>query len=182
MLSYNRRAKICEAEKDLSSLVTVEEHHDPLIDYKLFKLCNHILSLQTNHSKMRTRKQTHCHILSGLLFCAKCEQPLLSQEGSTQKSGWKYSSYVCRGRRKKYCDNPYTSDLHLLPPLVLIFTQHFACSDQISRALELGRIGKAVVTSSIDSYVEANKEIFGRSLRLFRKRFLQWSRSLPLRK
>ena len=116
MLSYNRRTKICEADNDLSSLVTVEEHHYPLIDYKQFKLCNHILSLQTNHSKMRTRKQTHCHILSGLLFCAKCEQPLLSQEGSTQKSGWKYSSYVCKGRRKKYCDNPYTSDLHLLPP------------------------------------------------------------------
>lgn len=125
MLSYNRRAKICEAEKDLSSLVTVEEHHDPLIDYKLFKLCNHILSLQTNHSKMRTRKQTHCHILSGLLFCAKCEQPLLSQEGSTQKSGWKYSSYVCRGRRKKYCDNPYTSDLHLLPPPCTYFYAAF---------------------------------------------------------
>lgn len=117
-LSYNRRTtKIHEAEEGSSSLVTVEEHHQSIVDYKLFKVCNHILSLQSNHSKARTRKQTHCHVLGGLLFCAKCGQPLLSQEGSTQKSGWKYSSYVCRGRRKKYCDNPYTSDLHLLPTL-----------------------------------------------------------------
>ncbi len=117
ILSYNKRTKNREEGTGHPSLITVEEHHCALIESKLFKVCSSILSTQSNQSKTRTRKQTHCHILSGLLFCEKCGQPLLSQEGGTQKSGWKYSSYVCRGRRKKHCDNPYTSDLHLLPPL-----------------------------------------------------------------
>lgn len=117
ILSYNKRAKKQESETGHSSMISLEEHHRPLIEAKLFKLCNSILFLQSNQSKTRTRKQTHCHVLSGLLYCAKCGQPLLSQAGNIQKSGWKCSSYVCRARKKKHCDNPYTSDFHLLPPL-----------------------------------------------------------------
>lgn len=159
-LTYNKRTKNRESVMGQSSFITLEEHHTPLIESKLFKICNYALSLQSQQSKTRTRKQKHCHVLSGLLFCAKCEQPLGAQFKCTPKSGWEYSIYACNGRKKRHCDNPYTSDLHLLPFVFFYLLRLLQVQESFEKEWSLG----ALETQLLDHPVLQGRKLTDKSL------------------
>ncbi|MCD2491598.1 hypothetical protein LQE92_03020 [Lacrimispora sp. NSJ-141] len=63
-----KRTKNREEGTGQPSLIAVEEHHCALIESKLFKVCNSILSTQSNHIKEQTLVQKQPSDLEGC-FC-----------------------------------------------------------------------------------------------------------------
>jgi site-specific DNA recombinase len=98
--------------------------HDALVTPELFDRVQRVLALRGGAG---TRQRRHNHYLKGLLWCGRCGERLIISPG--RGNGGTYFYYVCRGRQKRTCDQPYLR-VHELDNNVV---RHYA-SVQLSEA------------------------------------------------
>lgn len=76
--------------------------HEPLISVELFEQVQRILD---SHSGAGVRKRKYNHYLKGIFWCARCGHRLVFQPANG--NGGMYYYFVCSGRIRKTCDQPY---------------------------------------------------------------------------
>ena len=94
--------------------VMVPDHHPAI-----FTLEEHekMLSILSENSRQRNSvgkqcKRNNVHIFSGIVFCGKCGNKLISTPGRKHADGYRTSTYTCPiKRRSNECDNPSVNDL-----------------------------------------------------------------------
>ncbi len=76
--------------------------HQPLISRELFDRVQEVL---TQHGGGGTRQRKHHHYLKGLVWCDDCRQRFVIMPG--RGNGGTYWYFVCVGRVRGTCDQPY---------------------------------------------------------------------------
>ena len=82
--------------------ITYPGRHEALVSKELFDRVQRILD---SHSGSGTRERTHNHYLKGTIFCRRCTQRYIVQRAVG--NGGEYFYFLCRGRQKGICDQPY---------------------------------------------------------------------------
>ena len=82
--------------------ITYPGRHEALVTEELFDRVQHILDA---HSGAGTRERTHSHYLKGTIWCARCKHRFVVQRAVG--NGGEYFYWLCRGRQKGLCDQPY---------------------------------------------------------------------------
>lgn len=76
--------------------------HEPLITEELFDRVQRVLVLRGGGG---TRERRHNHYLKGALWCGRCGSRCIIMPG--KGNGGTYFYFLCRGRQKHACDQPY---------------------------------------------------------------------------
>jgi DNA invertase Pin-like site-specific DNA recombinase len=76
--------------------------HEPLISVELFDQVQRIID---EHSGAGVRQRKYNHYLKGVFWCARCERRMIFTPG--KGNGGTYYYFVCSGRIKRKCDQPY---------------------------------------------------------------------------
>lgn len=105
-----------------SEWITVEEHHPPILDERIFYRLKFLLQRNKRGGVPdgQTYVRKNVHVFGGLLRCAKCGSIMISNQDRRRANGIRPSIYACGSRRRKQtsCTNKYISDI-VLGPFVL---------------------------------------------------------------
>ena len=86
------------------AIFTIEEH-EKMLDILQTNSRNKNVTGQKHHSK-------NVYVFSGILYCGKCDNRLVSTPGRLQADGFRTAIYTCPKKRKTHdCDNPSINDL-----------------------------------------------------------------------
>jgi site-specific DNA recombinase len=109
--------------------------HEPLVSVELFDQVQRIIDA---HSGAGVRQRKYNHYLKGVFWCARCERRMIFTPG--KGNGGTYYYFVCAGRIKRKCDQPYVLVEELERELVDHYRQHARLDDdvreKISRAID----------------------------------------------
>lgn len=107
------------ARRDPEEWVTIENHHEPVIDRDRFDSIQVMLQRNKRGGNMagRTIEKKHIHIFSGLLRCGECGSNMTATLDKLRVSGWRPSLYGCatHRRNKDRCKSKYITDVTLGP-------------------------------------------------------------------
>lgn len=102
--------------------VTVEDHHEPILDERLFYRLKFLLQRNRRGGVAigQTYVRKNVYIFGGLLRCAKCGSNMTANQDRRRANGIRPSIYACGSRRRNQtsCTNKYISDM-VLGPFVL---------------------------------------------------------------
>jgi len=82
--------------------------HEAIITPELFDAVQRVLD---SHSGSGVRTRKYNHYLKGLFWCARCDHRLVFQPANG--NGGMYYYFVCSGRIRKICDQPYVLVDHM---------------------------------------------------------------------
>ena len=77
--------------------------HEPLVDQETFERCRRIRALMNHHPRSRSDSLERIYILSGILRCGYCGQPMRAQSGN----GVRYYQDKSRIQHLADCPQPY---------------------------------------------------------------------------
>lgn len=107
------------AINDKCEWITIENHHEPLIDRLHFERIQAMLKRNTRGGVPigKTYERKNIHIFAGVLKCGECGSIMTATLDRTRVSGWRPSAYGCSVRRRKSdrCKSKYISDVTLGP-------------------------------------------------------------------
>ena len=107
------------AKRSPDEWVTIENHHEPLIDRDRFNRLQAMLQRNKRGGNVagRSVERKHVHIFSGLLRCGSCGSNMTATLDRLRVSGWRPSSYACttHRRNKEKCSSKYITDVTLGP-------------------------------------------------------------------
>lgn len=130
--------------RDPDEWVTIENHHEPVIDRDRFDRIQVMLQRNKRGGNIagRTIAKKHIHIFAGLLRCGECGSNMTATLDKLRVSGWRPSLYGCaiHRRDKSRCQSKYVTDVTLGP-----FVFNFIAN--IVRAR--GRIGERTTTKQL---------------------------------
>ena len=105
--------------QDADEWITIENHHQPLIDQGKFDYLQQLLAKNRRNIRMpgSTHVAKHVHIFGGLVRCGLCGSNMIGNLDSRRLDGWRPSKYSCSTRRNKAsdCANSYVGDIYLGP-------------------------------------------------------------------
>ena len=106
-------------KKDEAEWITVENHHEPIIQEEEFIKVGEILHRNRRNGpvdKVDVRYRKNIHIFAGLIECGECHNMFSCTSSSARKSGWKPSVYGCTSKRKtRTCSGKFVSDSKIGP-------------------------------------------------------------------
>lgn len=106
-------------KRDKAEWVTVENHHEPILDEDLFNRLGFLLARNRRGGVPagKTYVRKNLHIFSGLMVCGQCGSNMSATADRRRANGIRPSQYACSSRRRKgtSCTNKYISDLTLGP-------------------------------------------------------------------
>lgn len=131
------RAKIngADLKRDESEHVVIENHHQPIIDYRTFALTKSLREKRTRSHYRGMKKYDNFY--SGFLVCGDCGSPMFSMSRPDLKPAYKCGTYHNQG--KKRC------------------TSHHIRVDVLDNLLKL--FIKRVMTSSADMIEQLNEDL-----------------------
>lgn len=100
--------------RDKSEWLTIENHHDPIINLPQFTRVQKMLA-DNNKTSRRFRTYKNVHIFAGLLICGYCGSNMSATPGKTHRDGSNPSTYGCSKRRTGTCPNRFITDNALAP-------------------------------------------------------------------
>lgn len=122
---YNYRESARGDIKDKKEWIYKEDNHPAIISKDLWQKCNDIMDKNALRSNSMHRSDVTPHVFSGLLECAECGSPLYGKLDKANKSGFKPSLYVCRGRYAHEGCNQKTISDKILGNFILNFLRSF---------------------------------------------------------
>lgn len=131
------RAKIngADLKRDESEHIVIENHHQPIIDYRTFALTKSLREKRTRSHYRGMKKYDNFY--SGFLVCGDCGSPMFSMSRPDLKPAYKCGTYHNQG--KKRC------------------TSHHIRVDVLDNLLKL--FIKRVMTSSADMIEQLNEDL-----------------------
>ena len=106
-------------KRDKSDWITVEHHHEPIMDEDTFYRIKFLLARNRRGGVPagKTYVRKNIHIFSGLMECGVCGSNMTSTTDRRRANGFQPSQYACSTRRRKGtdCTNKYISDLTVGP-------------------------------------------------------------------
>ena len=147
--------------------ITVEDHHPPILDERLFYRIKFLLQRNKRGGVPagQTYVRKNIHIFGGLLRCAQCGSPMISNMDRRRANGIRPSIYACGSRRRKQtsCTNKYVSDM-VLGPFVLNYVANliraaksyngYSDAETLSRKLLRGEVFAEVESINEDALLD----------------------------
>ena len=127
------------AVRDESEWITIENHHEPIIDKaRQDRVIAMLSSKNRSNVSYKTYQRQNVHIFAGLLECGSCGSNMIATIDRPRANGWRPSIYSCRRRRRTFdCDNKYISDIVLGPFIFNYISNILKARNNIGRSTTL---------------------------------------------
>ena len=93
-----RRKKIngADIELDKSEHIVFENHHEPIVDYRIFATAQEMLKQRTKNNYRGVKKYDNAY--SGFMFCGDCGSPMFAMSRKDLAEAYTCGTYHVRGR------------------------------------------------------------------------------------
>lgn len=129
---YNYRESARGAKKKEDEWIIIEDNHEGIISKEQWELCNAIMDKNAKRNNAHHRKNSHTHVLAGLLECGSCGRAYLAHSDRPRRDGWKPSTYRCTGRRDFHdCDSSMTGDVKISDFIINYIANYIRVNNKI---------------------------------------------------
>lgn len=148
--------------KDESEWITIEDHHEPIVDDVLFERIQFLLKRNKRGGVKDGASYTkkNIHVFAGLLRCGNCGTNMSATLDRIRADGWRPSVYGCAKRRNNAaaCSGKFTSDVTIGPFVFNYIANIIRTQGANATSLSLPELQKLLLKGSMFSDVATVSE------------------------